>query len=157
MELEQLTSFLSIAHAKCYKVVGEISGAIFLVFLGVLDSLFGVFSVHCESSARCRSNSKRPQVKTSPGQNVPELVKTSPKIGQNVPMVKNVGQNVPKNILFYILCNLRHILGCLNETVLRAVYTSCLDMQASDQYVLDLYAFYVYMACCCCCFVELRG
>ena len=40
--------------------------------------------------------SKRPQVKTSPSQNVPELVKTSPKIGQNVPMVKNVGQNVPK-------------------------------------------------------------
>ena len=31
--------------------------------------------------------SKRPQVKTSPSQNVPELVKTSPKIGQNVPMV----------------------------------------------------------------------
>ena len=40
--------------------------------------------------------SKRPQVKTSPSQNVPKLVKTSPKIGQNVPMVKNVGQNVPK-------------------------------------------------------------
>ena len=45
--------------------------------------------------------SKRPQVKTSPSQNVPELVKTSPKIGQNVPMVKNVGQNVPK-IIFII-------------------------------------------------------
>ena len=48
--------------------------------------------------------SKRPQVKTSPSQNVPELVKTSPKIGQNVPMVKNVGQNVPKmiyNSIFY--------------------------------------------------------
>ena len=44
--------------------------------------------------------SKRPQVKTSPSQIVPELVKTSPKIGQNVPMVKNVGQNVPK-IIFY--------------------------------------------------------
>ena len=44
--------------------------------------------------------SKRPQVKTSPSQNVPKLVKTSPKIGQNVPMVKNVGQNVP-NIIFY--------------------------------------------------------
>ena len=42
--------------------------------------------------------SKRPQVKTSPSQNVPELVKTSPKIGQNVPMVKIVGQNVPKMI-----------------------------------------------------------
>ena len=42
--------------------------------------------------------SKRPQVKTSPSQNVPKLVKTSPKIGQNVPMVKNVGQNVPKMI-----------------------------------------------------------
>ena len=42
--------------------------------------------------------SKRPQVKTSPSQNVPELVKTSTKIGQNVPMVKNVGQNVPKMI-----------------------------------------------------------
>ena len=55
MELEQLTSFLSIAHAKCYKVVGEISGAIFSVFLGVLDSLFGVFGVHCESSARCNT------------------------------------------------------------------------------------------------------
>ena len=42
--------------------------------------------------------SKRPQVKTSPSQNVPKLVKTSPKVGQNVPMVKNVGQNVPKMI-----------------------------------------------------------
>ena len=42
--------------------------------------------------------SKRPQVKTSPSQNVPELVRTSPKIGQNVPMVKIVGQNVPKMI-----------------------------------------------------------
>ena len=31
--------------------------------------------------------------------------------------------------------------------VLRAVYTSCLDMQVSDLYVLDLYDFYVYMAC----------
>ena len=40
--------------------------------------------------------SKRPQVKTSPSQNVPELVKTSPKIGHNVPMVKYVGQNVIK-------------------------------------------------------------
>ena len=46
--------------------------------------------------------SKRPQVKTSPSQNVPELVKTSPKIGQNVPMVKNVGQNVPKMIVYSI-------------------------------------------------------
>ena len=46
--------------------------------------------------------SKRPQVKTSPSQNVPELVKTSPKIGQNVPMVKNVGQNVPKMIYYSI-------------------------------------------------------
>ena len=46
--------------------------------------------------------SKRPQVKTSPSQNVPELVKTSPKIGQNVPMVKNVGQNVPKMIFYSI-------------------------------------------------------
>ena len=46
--------------------------------------------------------SKRPQVKTSPSQNVPELVKTSPKIGQNVPMVKNVGQNVPKMIHYSI-------------------------------------------------------
>ena len=34
--------------------------------------------------------SKRPQVKTSP------------KIGQNVPMVKNVGQNVPKMIFYSI-------------------------------------------------------
>ena len=48
--------------------------------------------------------SKRPQVKTSPSQNVPELVKTSPKIGQNVPMVINVGQNVPK-IIFYSIFN----------------------------------------------------
>ena len=49
--------------------------------------------------------SKRPQVKTSPSQNVPELVKASPKIGQNVPMVKNVGQNVPKMIfnLYFML------------------------------------------------------
>ena len=39
---------------------------------------------------------------TSPSQNVPELVKTSPKIGQNVPMVKNVGQNVPKMINYSI-------------------------------------------------------
>ena len=46
--------------------------------------------------------SKRPQVKTSPSQNVPKLVKTSPKIGQNVPMGKNVGQNVPKIIFNYI-------------------------------------------------------
>ena len=44
--------------------------------------------------------SKRPQVKTSPSQNVPELVKTSPKIGQNVPMLKIVGQNVPKMIFY---------------------------------------------------------
>ena len=29
-------------------------------------------------------------------ENVLELVKTSPKIGQKVPMVKNVNQNVPK-------------------------------------------------------------
>ena len=46
--------------------------------------------------------SKRPQVKTPPSQNVPELVKTSPKVGQNVPMVKIVGQNVPK-MSFYTL------------------------------------------------------
>ena len=32
-------------------------------------------------------------------------------------------------------------------STLRAVYTSCLDMQVSDLYVLDLYDFYVYMAC----------
>ena len=63
--------------------------------------------------------SKRPQVKTSPSQNVPELVKTSPKIGQNVPMVKNVGQNVPKMIFYSIIsCNFRQNLGCLNKTVL---------------------------------------
>ena len=47
-------------------------------------------------------------VKTSPSQNVPELVKTSPKIGQNVPMVKNVGQNVPKmnfySIFYHFFC-----------------------------------------------------
>ena len=48
--------------------------------------------------------SKRPQVKTSPSQNVPELVKTSPKIGQNVPMVKKVGQNVPK--IIFIICSI---------------------------------------------------
>ena len=42
------------------------------------------------------------EFKASPSQkcplvkNVPELVKTSPKIGHNVPMVKYVGQNVPK-------------------------------------------------------------
>ena len=50
--------------------------------------------------------SKRPQVKTSPSQNVPVLVKTSPKIGQNVPMVKNACQNVPKMIfysIFYVI------------------------------------------------------
>ena len=47
--------------------------------------------------------SKRPQVKTSPSQNVPILVKTSPKIGQNVPMLKHVGQNVPK-MNFYSIC-----------------------------------------------------
>ena len=46
--------------------------------------------------------SKRPQVKTSPSQNVPKLVKTSPKIGQNVPMEKIVGQNVPKMIFYSI-------------------------------------------------------
>ena len=46
--------------------------------------------------------SKCPQVKMSPNQNVPELVKTSPKISQNVPMVKNVGQNVPKMIFYSI-------------------------------------------------------
>ena len=46
--------------------------------------------------------SKRPQVKTSPSQNVPELAKTSPKTGQNVPMVLNVGQNVPKMIFYSI-------------------------------------------------------
>ena len=40
-------------------------------------------------------------IKTSPSQNVPESVKTSPKIGQNVPMVKNVGQSVTK--WFFIL------------------------------------------------------
>ena len=69
--------------------------------------------------------SKRPQVKTSPSQNVPELVKTSPKIGQNVPMVKNVGQNVPKMIfLFYILCNFRHNLDFFNETVLDIEFLS---------------------------------
>ena len=62
---------------------------------------------------------------TSPSQNVPELVKTSPKIGQNVPMVKNVGQNVPKMIfLLYILCNFRHNMSCLNETVSDEVFES---------------------------------
>ena len=67
--------------------------------------------------------SKRPQVKTPPCQNVPELVKTSPKIGQNVPMVKNVGQNVPK-MIFLILCFMYFSknLGCLNETVLDKVF-----------------------------------
>ena len=34
---------------------------------------------------------------------VPELVKTSRKKGQNVPVVKNVGQNVPKMIFFLYL------------------------------------------------------
>ena len=69
--------------------------------------------------------SKRPQVKTSPSQNVPELVKTSPKIGQNVPMVKNVGQNVPKKI-FLILCFMYFSknLGCLNKTVSDKVFLS---------------------------------
>ena len=47
--------------------------------------------------------SKRPQVKTFPSQNVPELVKMSPKNCQNVPMVNNVGQNVPK-MNFYSIC-----------------------------------------------------
>ena len=38
-------------------------------------------------------------------------------------MVKNVGQNVPKNeFLFYILWIFRHNLGCLNETVLDKVF-----------------------------------
>ena len=56
----------------------------------------------CPSMYKQGLQSKRPQVKTSPSQNVPELVKTSPKIGQNVPMVKNVGQNVPKMNFYYI-------------------------------------------------------
>ena len=69
--------------------------------------------------------SKRPQVKTSPSQNVPELVKTSPKNGQNVPMVKNVGQNVPKMIfLILYFMYFRHDLGCLNETVLEKMFLS---------------------------------
>ena len=66
--------------------------------------------------------SKRPQVKTSPSQNVPELVKTSPKISQNVPMVKHVGQNVPKMLFILYFGNFRHNLGCLNETVLDKVF-----------------------------------
>ena len=67
--------------------------------------------------------SKRPQVKTSPSQNVPELVKTSPKIGQNVPMVKNVGQNVPKMIFYSIFYEILGIIGdVLNETVLDKVF-----------------------------------
>ena len=60
----------------------------------------------------------------SPEQNVPEMVKTSPKIGQNVPMVKNVGQNVPKMIFYSIFFNFRHNLGCLNGTVLNKVFLS---------------------------------
>ena len=69
--------------------------------------------------------SKRPLVKTSPSQNVPELVKTSPKIGQNVPMVKNVGQNVLKmNFLILYFMYFRHNLGCLNETVFDKVFYS---------------------------------
>ena len=73
-------------------------------------------------SAYVGLQSKRPQVKTSSSQNVPELVKTSPKIGQNVPMVKNVGQNVPKRIfLILYFMYLRHN---LNESVLDKVFLS---------------------------------
>ena len=62
-------------------------------------------------------------VKTSPSQNVPELVKTSPKIGQNVPMVKNVGQKVPKmNFILYFTNFFVQNLGYLNETVLDQVF-----------------------------------
>ena len=63
-------------------------------------------------------------VKTSPCQNVPELVKTCPKVGQNVPMVKHVGQNVPKMIFLIYFMYFRHNLGCLNETVLDIVFLS---------------------------------
>ena len=48
--------------------------------------------------------SKRPQVKTSPSQNVPKSVKTSPKIGQNIPMVKKCWSKRPQNeFIFYML------------------------------------------------------
>ena len=51
--------------------------------------------------------SKRPQVKTLPSQNVPEIVKTSPKNGQNVPMVKilvKTSENDFYSIFYETLC-----------------------------------------------------
>ena len=53
-------------------------------------------------TSKMELQSKRPQVKTSPSQNVPELVKTSPKIGQNVPMVKKCWSKRPQNDFYYI-------------------------------------------------------
>ena len=62
-------------------------------------------------------------------QNVPKskrpLVKTSPKIGQNIPMLKIVGQNVPKMIFYSIFyLEFRHNLGCLNKTGFDKVFLS---------------------------------
>ena len=48
--------------------------------------------------------SKRPLVKTSPNWS------KRPQIGQNVPMVKNVGQNVPKMIFYYIFYEILDII-----------------------------------------------
>ena len=44
------------------------------------------------------------------------------KIGQKVPMVKKVGQNVPKLILILYFMKFRHNLGYLNEIVLECVF-----------------------------------
>ena len=72
-------------------------GASILKFIGLRFKKRSSFSIMKQPVTNIKGlQSKRPQVKTSPSQNVPKLVKTSPKIGQNVPIVKNVGQNVPK-------------------------------------------------------------
>ena len=62
--------------------------------------------------------SKRPQVKTSPSQNVPKNWSKRPH------GIKCWSKRPQNNFLLYILCIFRHVLGCLNETVLDKVFLS---------------------------------
>ena len=84
--------------------------------------LFCLFGV--EGVKRTAKSSLPQSNKTSPSQNVPELVKTSPKIGQNVPMVKNVGQNVPKMIFYSIFYEM---LGIIWDVWMNLFWIKCFD------------------------------
>ena len=83
------------------------------------DRLFKICIIMYRDYSQNVPKSKRPLVKTSPNwsKRPQKLVKTSP-------WSKMLVKTSPKLFLLYILCNFRHDLGCLNETVLDKVFLS---------------------------------